>query len=384
MAIDFVNPLTAGTVLVRSAIQSQNYIQNSSGWKVAQDGTAEFNNVTVRGTVTGSTINGGTINGSSINGSTVTVGTSPNPQVVITSSSNSGFIKFPSGQSFEGSPSEITAGFTGSGSTEAAQLQLFGPTATLNGNQIAVHIASAFADGSGSADLQIVEPNLSNNQLLVINHNSTTITNQAVIQGGIFCVGNAINITHADANLVYLSIIQTGDSYNRWTMDNNGKMWWGPGGATPTDTNLYRSAANTLKTDDSLVVGVNVSKSGASWNSPSLSAGWAFGPGSGGAYPPLQWRYDAEDNIHIFGCIHATSSTPTTSPIATGFPGVNQTGLGGVGVMGFAPRFQGTTGLEGISTYINNSGELRPSRSPTYASGDTFMFNSVVPLGNLP
>lgn len=46
----------------------------------------------------------------------------------------------------------------------------------------------------------------------------------------------------------------TEDSYNRFELDAAGMLEWGSGSATP-DTNLYRSAADTLKTDDSLVVG---------------------------------------------------------------------------------------------------------------------------------
>lgn len=48
------NPLVGGTVLRRAAIQSPNFVTGVSGWTVKQDGSSEFNNVTVRGTVTAS------------------------------------------------------------------------------------------------------------------------------------------------------------------------------------------------------------------------------------------------------------------------------------------------------------------------------------------
>lgn len=38
----------------------------------------------------------------------------------------------------------------------------------------------------------------------------------------------------------------------------DGKLLWGPGGSAASDTNLYRSAANTLKTDSNLAVGTAV------------------------------------------------------------------------------------------------------------------------------
>lgn len=44
-----------------------------------------------------------------------------------------------------------------------------------------------------------------------------------------------------------------GDSTARLEIDSNGKMSWGGGGGA-ADTTLYRSAANTLKTDDDFIV----------------------------------------------------------------------------------------------------------------------------------
>lgn len=46
----------------------------------------------------------------------------------------------------------------------------------------------------------------------------------------------------------------TGDTAPRYTVAGNGTLSWGPGGAAPTDTTLYRASADTLKTTDSVVV----------------------------------------------------------------------------------------------------------------------------------
>lgn len=48
----------------------------------------------------------------------------------------------------------------------------------------------------------------------------------------------------------------TGDSFVRFTQRIDGLLGWGPGSAT-TDTNLYRSAENELKTDDNLIIAGN-------------------------------------------------------------------------------------------------------------------------------
>lgn len=49
----------------------------------------------------------------------------------------------------------------------------------------------------------------------------------------------------------------TGESINRFSMNHSGRMEWGSGAAT-RDTNLYRNAADVLKTDDSLIVGASL------------------------------------------------------------------------------------------------------------------------------
>jgi hypothetical protein len=54
----------------------------------------------------------------------------------------------------------------------------------------------------------------------------------------------------------------TGDTASRWFVNADGNMAWGPGGAAAADTTLYRSAADTLRTDDNFIVGGNLTVSG--------------------------------------------------------------------------------------------------------------------------
>jgi hypothetical protein len=54
-----------------------------------------------------------------------------------------------------------------------------------------------------------------------------------------------------------LATFATGEAAQRFLLSIDGKHQWGNG--TTVDTNLYRSAADTLKTDDSLVVGTALS-----------------------------------------------------------------------------------------------------------------------------
>lgn len=53
MTEGFANPVAAaGGALIRAAIKSPNYAVATAGWTINQDGTAEFNGVTIRGTLT--------------------------------------------------------------------------------------------------------------------------------------------------------------------------------------------------------------------------------------------------------------------------------------------------------------------------------------------
>lgn len=61
----------------------------------------------------------------------------------------------------------------------------------------------------------------------------------------------------------------TGDANDRFFIDASGAHNWGPGSAA-VDTNLYRSAANTLKTDDTFIAAVDTASSGVT-----AAAGWS-------------------------------------------------------------------------------------------------------------
>lgn len=67
--------LSANLILVNNIIKSNNYIANSTGWIISYDGTAEFSDVKVRGTVVS---NSGTIGGWTIDSNSIYSGTKAN------------------------------------------------------------------------------------------------------------------------------------------------------------------------------------------------------------------------------------------------------------------------------------------------------------------
>ncbi|MGR4847919.1 hypothetical protein [Streptomyces sp. LARHCF252] len=60
---------------------------------------------------------------------------------------------------------------------------------------------------------------------------------------------NLVNLSGSASGTDKLAAFVAGDSVDRFRLRADGMLQWGSGSAT-RDTNLYRSAANTLKTDD--------------------------------------------------------------------------------------------------------------------------------------
>lgn len=66
-------------------------------------------------------------------------------------------------------------------------------------------------------------------------------------------IGLGAGVTVATASTTAISTDVTADTQKRLIVRGDGQLVWGSGSATG-DTNLYRDSANTLKTDDALVV----------------------------------------------------------------------------------------------------------------------------------
>lgn len=73
---------------------------------------------------------------------------------------------------------------------------------------------------------------------------------------------STINLSLAATSTDGITSKITTDTTSRYVMNADGGMEWGAGGVAATDTTLRRSAANTLKTDDSFVAALNVGVGG--------------------------------------------------------------------------------------------------------------------------
>lgn len=73
--------------------------------------------------------------------------------------------------------------------------------------------------------------------------------------------GATLAVVNAATTTDLISSRVSGDTQDRFLIDTDGTLNWGPGNATP-DVNLYRSAANTLRTADNLVVDLALTVTG--------------------------------------------------------------------------------------------------------------------------
>lgn len=78
-----------------------------------------------------------------------------------------------------------------------------------------------------------------------------------LLNGSTDTSGEGLNIQASVSGADILRARVTGDSNTRFLATAAGTLSWGPGNAA-ADTNLYRSTANELRTDDSLVVSGNL------------------------------------------------------------------------------------------------------------------------------
>lgn len=129
-----------------------------------------------------------------------------------------------------------------------------------------------FSNGTSPASASWVE----------IPNSSATFNNNLKLASG-----KQVNIGASGSNASYVALLPTAtgdyilasrvtsDSVSRITIRADGRLDWSTG-ALAADTNLYRSAANVLTTDDSLNVGINLTVTGNINTAANLAMGaWA-------------------------------------------------------------------------------------------------------------
>lgn len=224
--MQFQDELAGGVVLIRPALQSPDYVAGASGWAIKIDGSAEFNNITIRGDGTSDP---------------VVVGDSNSPQVIIRTSAGNGLIVFPTNR-----PIELDAATVGSAvidpgaANERAELQLTGPTVDGATDGVRIVLRSQPEDGSLPAAFSV-------------QNRTGTTTFFAVDETEVRVVEMRIDSRQlADTGIILAGYVTT-DAFDRVVITAGGQIEWGPGSGA-RDVRLYREAANVLTTDDTFRV----------------------------------------------------------------------------------------------------------------------------------
>lgn len=137
----FRNSVVGGTTLVRPAIRSPNFVAGASGWSIDADGSAEFNDIVIRGTGLGDA---------------VIIGPAGMPQVEIGSTATAGYIQFPTNRAIENHIATIIAAVGNPGAAnEYATLQIQGPSVDGATDRASILVSSQNNDGSSAANINM-------------------------------------------------------------------------------------------------------------------------------------------------------------------------------------------------------------------------------------
>lgn len=319
----FQNPIVGGTALRIPAIQSPNYTPGSLGWIIKIDGSAEFNNLTIRGTFNGPDY---TINAQ---GAFFYLGTPANGNLIASVASTAGTDSF-------GNP--YLSGFTsydypGNRFTKIdSGIQEFGS------------IVAGVPDQADAAKLS------ANSQTLdIIGITGTTVpTNSAATMS--FIPGNTTSgVPDGSEPVVSIS-----------------------GFNFPGNASLHVTGA-VVKTDHSQVA--------YTWQTPPYNANWSGSTTFNGTanWAPLQYRLDAEDNVWLVGCFKSATGAGSAvfklpapyAPLAQWPTWIQRNNAGALS------SFNGEVGPSGNFNILAGSGG-------GMANGNEFLINAKFPLGNLP
>lgn len=306
---------TQGNMLIQGA-HSNNYVPGSTGWTINADGSAEFNNIVIRG-------------GTVVSGTALYYAGTPGSGTLIAS------IAAVAGTDVYGN-SYLAGITTYSGPPASTFTNLSG------GNTFVGKIVGGVPDTQHAA---------------LINAGNTL--GRLILNAG---------TTSLSVNPSMLTMI-SGNNNVSFPGDPNVPfgLWQSQNGSSVADLLVTGAVRNCDLTGSTVSAQLVI-----------MGTGWAQGSSGTGAWPSLRWLVDAEDNLHIMGTFNVTA---TGNAVVGTLPAYNGPS-GNVAIVGGAARFVGVAGSV-LPLYLNNAGQLRTQNAPTLTVGDSFMINSVVPLGNL-
>ena len=388
----FSNPITGGQgTLVRPAIKSPNYSAGVSGWSINKDGSAEFNNLTLRGTFFGTNY---IINSS---GAFFYSGTPANGNLIVAIANASGTDSF--GNTYtQGITLKNSGVMTVQNSGGASTMTVGGANGTVvGGSTSAGHFVL-----TGGASPSLVFNNSSNQESMKLDANSGTglfMDNTGLtwsyVNGGRYSLGNlvsagteptataisnAASVSVGGAQLILESGSEPGTFPDRSVMnffDGTDNTATGNGSNPLVQVHDFDgNSAVDLWLSGSLIA-TDATGVPRTWQTPSFSANWDTASIFG---PAIKYRIDGEDNLWIVGSVQATAGFAA---------GTNQ--FGSIPVPYRPAQTWSGMVLHTSSTNVNieacqmrvTSGGALQFASAAVNANDRFQVNLRFPLGHL-
>lgn len=339
----FTNPVFGGNTLIRPAVRSPNYQQGVQGWKINRDGSAEFNDLTLRGTFVGTD-----------------------------------WIQNDDGQFFYSGPPALgnlvislarAAGTDQFGNAYAAGITTYSAGGTINTNDTAT-TWNATPSGAG---IQIVVGGGS----VLEQFSPSVVPGVTWNNGGV----GASTQSRLGTNTPLTFLKSPGNSVGGGaaTITLYGQPQTSNGDVT---SEAIVDAARTWVNGSQAWTSAPWQSHGETWNNPSYNAGWAgtttYG-GLAGGLRTLQYRIDAEDNLWLLGTfVASTGAASAVFNLPVGYRPTKNTPLPvawttSAGAAGNGWMYVSVAGNLNINSQLGSS----------IVVGNAYTVNAKIPLGNL-
>lgn len=242
----FQNPIVGGTALRIPAIQSPNYVPGVSGWIIKIDGSAEFNNLTIRGEFRGTNfiINSagiflysgapaaGNLIGSWANASGtdaytntypqgLSIGSDTTKQIVLNYNGTTSSIAFSVNNGHAQTSGTILEGVVNvNAANEYLSLQLQGPSVHTYTKLVTLMLNSQNEDNSSDANVVISHSTAGN--LVTIDSSTFTSLVAAALTNGVTVTGLSALVERAASTDTAIRARVTGDSASRFLVNAGG------------------------------------------------------------------------------------------------------------------------------------------------------------------
>jgi hypothetical protein len=377
--------VTALGTLIKQQIKSPNYVPGVSGWSINKSGSAEFNNLTIRGTFYGTNF---IINS---NGIFFYSGTPANGNLILSLAGVAGTDTFgnvyPQGLKFTAGGQSLVLGIlggspliyaitglpettgsaiqiikVGSGTAAFELMQLLGAEDSTQLDLMLSSLSGSSADGTLKPNYTVQYKNSLGAFYKIFEILSTGIINAYGLASG---------------NQV-LQIRVVADANPRFTIQADGTLAWGPGTAV-TDTSIHRTAIGELTVVNNLVAAAKFTAIAGTpatpsvvttdtWHQATLTGTWT---GSGNGVNGLWYRLTPDNNVHIVADLTVPAAPGTIFTLPTHYvPNTTQNIPAGSYVAGVSPHIM-----------ITNTGTI--TASALGAAGTALVINALLPLATL-